>query len=70
MQEIQKQKSHNVNIVSFNSQDRKPVQSVLTKLSKQYQQNKQFFEFLGDLIGALSLFALLFIGLFFVGVFQ
>ena len=70
MEQIRAQKSHNVNIVSLNSQDRKPVQSVLTKLSEQYQQNKQFFEFLGDLIGALSLFALLFVGLFFVGVFQ
>ena len=70
MEKVREQKSHNVNIVSFDSQNGNPVQSVLTKLSEQYQQNKQFFEFLGDLIGALSLFALLFVGLFFVGVFQ
>ena len=70
MEKVRAHNSHNVNIVSLDSQNRNPVQSVLTKLSEQYQQNKQFFEFLGDLIGALSLFALLFIGLFFVGVFQ
>ena len=62
--------SHNVNIVSAFYTNRKTDQSVLTKLSKLYRQNEQTFAFVGDLIGALSLFALLFVGLFFVGVLQ
>ena len=70
MEKVREQKSHNVNIVSFNSQNRNPVQSKLTKLSKLYKQNEQTFEIVGDFIGAISLFAMLFVGLFFVGVFQ
>ena len=70
MQKIRQQKSHNEYIVSFDSTNRNPVQSKLTKLSKLYQQNKQTFETVGDFIGAISLFAMLFVGLFFVGVFQ
>lgn len=70
MEQIRKQKSHNVNIVSFDSTNRNPVQSKLTKLSYLYKQNKQTFEIVGDFIGAISLFAMLFVGLFFVGVFQ
>ena len=70
MEQIRKQKSHNVNIVSFNSTNTNPVQSKLTKLSKLYKQNEQTFEIVGDFIGAISLFAMLFVGLFFVGVFQ
>lgn len=70
MEQIRKQKSHNVNIVSFDSTNRNPDQSELTKLSNLYKQNKQTFEIVGDFIGAISLFAMLFVGLFFVGVFQ
>ena len=70
MEQIHKQKSHNVNIVSFDSANRNPIQSKLTKLSKLYKQNEQTFEIVGDFIGAISLFAMLFVGLFFVGVFQ
>ena len=70
MEQIRKQKSHNVNIVSFDSTNRNPDQSKLTKLSNLYKQNKQTFEIVGDFIGAISLFAMLFVGLFFVGVFQ
>ena len=70
MEQIHKQKSHNVNIVSVCSTNRNPVQSKLTKLSKLYKQNEQTFEIVGDFIGAISLFAMLFVGLFFVGVFQ
>ena len=70
MEQIRKQKSHNVNIVSVRSTNRNPVQSKLTKLSKLYKQNEQTFEIVGDFIGAISLFAMLFVGLFFVGVFQ
>ena len=70
MQKIRQQKSHNVYIVSFDSTNRNPVQSKLTKLSKLYKQNEQTFEIVGDFIGAISLFAMLFVGLFFVGVFQ
>ena len=70
MEQIRKQKSHNVNIVSFDSTNRNPDQSKLTKLSKLYKQNEQTFEIVGDFIGAISLFAMLFVGLFFVGVFQ
>lgn len=70
MEQIRKQKSHNVNIVSVRSTNRNTVQSKLTKLSKLYKQNEQTFEIVGDFIGAISLFAMLFVGLFFVGVFQ
>ena len=70
MEQIRKQKSHNVNIVSVRSTNRNPVQSKLTNLSNLYKQNKQTFEIVGDFIGAISLFAMLFVGLFFVGVFQ
>ena len=70
MEQIRKQKSYNVNIVSVRSTNRNPVQSKLTKLSKLYKQNEQTFEIVGDFIGAISLFAMLFVGLFFVGVFQ
>lgn len=34
------------------------------------QSNQAKLEILGDLIGAVSLFAMLFVGLFFVGLFQ
>lgn len=67
---LREQKSHNVNIVSSTRTNRNPVQSKLTKLSKLYKQNEQTFEIVGDFIGAISLFAMLFVGLFFVGVFQ
>ena len=70
MEQIRKQKSHNVNIVSSTRKNRNPVQYKLTKLSKLYKQNEQTFEIVGDFIGAISLFAMLFVGLFFVGVFQ
>ena len=70
MEQIRPQKSHNVNIVSVRSTNTNPVQSKLTKLSKLYKQNEQTFEIVGDFIGAISLFAMLFVGLFFVGVFQ
>lgn len=70
MGKLREQKSYNVKKVSAICADRNLDQSVLTKLSKLYRQNEQTFEFAGDLIGALSLFALLFVGLFFVGVFQ
>lgn len=70
MEQIRKQKTHNENIVSFDRANRNPVQSKLTKLSKLYKQNEQTFEIVGDFIGAISLFAMLFVGLFFVGVFQ
>lgn len=70
MEQIREQKSHNVNIVSVRSTNRNPVQSKLTNLSNLYKQNKQTFEIVGDFIGAISLFAMLFVGLFFVGVFQ
>lgn len=67
---VRLQKSHNVNIVSSTRKNRNPVQSKLTKLSNLYKQNEQTFEIVGDFIGAISLFAMLFVGLFFVGVFQ
>jgi len=67
---VRLQKSHNVNIVSSTRKNRNPVQYKLTKLSKLYKQNEQTFEIVGDFIGAISLFAMLFVGLFFVGVFQ
>ena len=70
MQKVHQQNSYNVNIVSFDRANRNPVQSKLTKLSKLYKQNEQTFEIVGDFIGAISLFAMLFVGLFFVGVFQ
>lgn len=70
MEQIHKQKSHNENIVSLGRTNRNPVQSKLTKLSQLYKQNEQTFEIVGDFIGAISLFAMLFVGLFFVGVFQ
>ena len=70
MEQIRKQKSHNVNIVSSTRKNRNPVQYKLTKLSELYKQNEQTFEIVGDFIGAISLFAMLFVGLFFVGVFQ
>ena len=70
MEQIRPQKSHNVNIVSSTRKNRNPVQYKLTKLSKLYKQNEQTFEIVGDFIGAISLFAMLFVGLFFVGVFQ
>lgn len=70
MEQIREQKSHNANIVSFDRTNRNPVQSKLTKLSNLYKQNEQTFEIVGDFIGAISLFAMLFVGLFFVGVFQ
>ena len=70
MGKTREQKSHNVNKVSLTRTHKNPDQFVLKKLSKLYRQNKQTFEFAGDLIGALSLFAMLFVGLFFVGVFQ
>lgn len=70
MQKICKQKAHNSYIVSSTRKNTNPVQSVLTKLSKLYKQNEQTFEIVGDFIGAISLFAMLFVGLFFVGVFQ
>ena len=70
MRKVRGQKSYNVKIVSSTSKNRNPVQSKLTKLSKLYKQNEQTFEIVGDFIGAISLFAMLFVGLFFVGVFQ
>lgn len=70
MEKVRRQKSYNVNIVSSTRKNRNPVQSKLTKLSKLYKQNEQTFEIVGDFIGAISLFAMLFVGLFFVGVFQ
>ena len=70
MRKVRGQKSYNVNIVSSTRKNRNPVQYKLTKLSKLYKQNEQTFEIVGDFIGAISLFAMLFVGLFFVGVFQ
>ena len=70
MRKVRGQKSYNVNIVSSTRKNRNPVQSKLTKLSNLYKQNEQTFEIVGDFIGAISLFAMLFVGLFFVGVFQ
>lgn len=70
MEKVRGQKSYNVNIVSSTRKNRNPVQYKLTKLSKLYKQNEQTFEIVGDFIGAISLFAMLFVGLFFVGVFQ
>ena len=41
-----------------------------TKQVKQGRQHRQVLEFIGDAVGALSLFALLFVGLFFAGIYS
>lgn len=40
------------------------------KQVKQDRQHRQVLEFIGDAVGALSLFALLFVGLFFAGIYS
>jgi hypothetical protein len=40
------------------------------KQVKQDRQNRQVLEFIGDAVGALSLFASLFVGLFFAGIYS
>ena len=63
MQEMYRAKAHNGNIVSPARADRNPLKTVLTKLSDLYKQNEQTFEIVGDVIGAISLFVMLFGGL-------
>ena len=59
------QKSHNVNYLRSGS----PIcNSEQTDQPEQSEQN--ILEILGDVIGALSLFGLLFVGLFFAGVYS
>ena len=41
-----------------------------SKQVKQDRQQRQVLEFIGDAVGALSLFALLFVGLFFAGIYS
>jgi hypothetical protein len=60
-----KQKSHNVNYPRSSSTI---CNSEQTDQPEQSEQN--ILEILGDVIGALSLFGLLFVGLFFAGVYS
>lgn len=59
------QKSHNVN---YRRSSSTICNSEQTDQPEQSDQN--ILEILGDVIGALSLFALLFVGLFFAGVYS
>lgn len=68
MQEMYRAKAYNVNIVSPTRADRNPLKTVLTKLSDLYKQNEQTFEIVGDVIGAISLFVMLFGGLILIEV--
>jgi hypothetical protein len=55
--------AHNMYIVSNNRPALSAVQSKLLKQEKQKQQFKQVLNFAGDCIGAISVFVILFVGL-------
>ena len=59
------QKSHNVNYHRSSSTIYNSEQT-----DQPEQSNQNILEILGDVIGALSLFGLLFVGLFFAGVYS
>jgi hypothetical protein len=69
-QPISKRNSHNIYIVSNYRSYRKPLLTELKELFKLYKQKNLIAEFVGDCIGAISLVVMLYVGLFFVGVFQ
>lgn len=58
---MSKLKAYNVNYPSVPSAHRKSDQS------EQFKQNKQFLQFVGDAIGAVAIFVMLFVWLWFVG---
>lgn len=55
--------AHNIYIVSNDRLALSAVQSELLKQEKQKKQFKQVLEFAGDFIGAISIFVMLFVGL-------
>ena len=59
------QKSHNVNYPRSSSTIYNSEQT-----DQPEQSNQNILEILGDVLGALSLFGLLFVGLFFAGVYS
>ena len=69
-QPIDKQSSHNIYIVSNDRTHRKSFLTELKELFNLYKQKNLIAEFLGDCIGAVSIVVMLYVGLFFVGVFQ
>ena len=69
-QPIDKQSSHNIYIVSNDRTYRKSILTELKELFNLYRQKNLIAEFVGDCIGAISLVVMLYVGLFFVGVFQ
>jgi hypothetical protein len=69
-QPISKQSSHNIYIVSNDRANRKSFLTELKELFNLYKQKNLIAEFLGDCIGAVSIVVMLYVGLFFVGVFQ
>ena len=62
---MDKQKSYNVNYPRSSSTICNSEQT-----EQPEQSNQNILEILGDVIGAISLFGLLFVGLFFAGVYQ
>ena len=62
---MDKHKSHNVNYPRSSSTICNSEQT-----DQPEQSNQNILEILGDVIGALSLFGLLFVGLFFAGVYS
>ena len=55
--------AHNIYIVSNDRSALSAVQSELLEQEKQKKQFKQVLEFAGDFIGAISIFVMLFVGL-------
>ena len=55
--------AHNIYIVSNDRSALSAVQSELLKQEKKKKQFKQVLEFAGDFIGAISIFVMLFVGL-------
>lgn len=73
MQEMYQAKAHNVNIVSnhtTNSFTVETEQSVLNELRKLFSEKRSIVDFVTDLIGALSLFAMLYGGLILAEMFK
>ena len=69
-QPIDKQRSHNIYIVSNYRSYRKPLLTELKELFKLYKQKNLISEFVGDCIGAISIIVMLYAGLFLAGIFQ
>ena len=65
---MHKRFSYNIYFVTFFWRLCNTVQSILPKQNEQSKQNK--LELFGDVIGALSLFGLLFFSLIIVGIYQ